>query len=70
MEFEVDKGEERMEDAEKQIEEKERELDTLGKLIGEQMEEINILRDNNQSMVCQISENVMMENKIPVGKKS
>ena len=33
-------------------------------LITEQVEEINILRDNNQSMVIQISENVRMEQKI------
>ena len=33
------------------------------------MEEINILRDNNQSMVIQISENVRMEQKINVQSK-
>ena len=45
---------------------KEKERNALEKLIGEQVEEINILRQNNQSMVIQISENVMMENKINV----
>ena len=38
-------------------------------LTTEQVEEINILQDNNQSMISQVSENVMMEKKICVQNK-
>ena len=41
-------------------------MKVLEKLISEQVDEINILRDNNQSMVSQISENLMMEKRIGV----
>ena len=39
-------------------------MKVLEKLISEQVDEINILRDNNQSMVSQISENLRMEKQI------
>ena len=51
------KIEEKYEKAKNEIELKDRERN-------EQVEEINILRDNNQSMVTQIAENVMMEKEI------
>ena len=35
-------------------------------LISEQVEEIDVLRDNNLSMVNQIAENITMEKKIKV----
>ena len=66
MENELEKIEEKFEKAKNELELKDGERNVLEKLIGEQVEEINILRDNNQSMVCQISENVMMERKISV----
>ena len=43
-----------------------RQLNSLENLIREQVDEINVLRDNNQSMVSQISENLMMEKRIGV----
>ena len=47
---------------------KEVDLNRLEMLITEQVEEINILRDNNLSMVGQIAENIPMEKKIGVQK--
>ena len=46
-----------------------RKLNSLENLVRKQVDEINILRDNNQSMVCQISENVRMEEKLKIQNK-
>ena len=64
MENELDQIERNVKEAKKEPEFKEIELNQLEKFITEQVEEINILRDNNQSMVSQIAENIRMENKI------
>ena len=66
VENELDKMEHKYEDAKKQLELKEKDLNALEMLISEQVEEINILRDNNQSMVSQIGENIRMEKKMKV----
>ena len=66
VENELDKMERKYEDAKKQLELKEKDLNALEILISEQVEEINILRDNNQSMVSQIGENIRMEKKLKV----
>ena len=60
MEKEIEKIYEKFKKAKNELELKDRECDVLDKLIGEQVEEINILI---------ISENVMMENKINVQNK-
>ena len=61
MENELEKIEEKYEKAKNEIDLKDRERFALENLIGEQVEEINILRDNNLSMVTQISDNVNMK---------
>jgi chromosome segregation ATPase len=66
VENELDKMEQKYEDAKKQLELKEKDINALEMLISEQVEEINILRDNNQSMVSQIGENIRMEKKMKV----
>ena len=66
VEDELDKMEQKYEDAKKQLELKEKDINALEMLISEQVEEINILRDNNQSMVSQIGENIRMEKKMKV----
>ena len=66
MECDLDRAEEKCKDVEKQLQFKDKELDELEKFIGEQAGEMNVLRDNNQSMVSQISENIKMEKKISV----
>ena len=69
MENESEKIDEKYKKAKDDLKFKDKERNLLEKLIGEQVEEINILRENNQSMVIQISENVMMENKINIQNK-
>ena len=69
MENELDKIEEKYKKAKNELELKDRERHALEKLISDQVDEINILRDNNQSMVSQISENVRMEKCIVVQTK-
>ena len=69
MECDLDRAEEKFKDVEKQLQFKDKELDELEKFIGEQAGEMNVLRDNNQSMVSQISENIKMEEKISVQGK-
>ena len=54
----------KLKEAQKKFELKEKEFNQLKMLITDQVEEINILRDNNQSMIGQIAENIQMENKI------
>ena len=44
-------------------------MDELQEFITKQVEEINILRDNNLSMVSQISENLRMEKQIDIQNK-
>ena len=41
----------------------------MDKFIGDQVEEINILKDNNESMVSQILENIRMERTIGVQER-
>ena len=53
----------------KKLELKDKDFHKLEMLISEQVEEINILRDNNLSMVTQISENVRMEKRIDIQNK-
>ena len=69
MENELDQIERKYKETKNKLELKEMDLKRLEMLIIEQVEEINILRDNNQSMVVQISENVRMEHKINVQSK-
>ena len=64
LERELDKNEEKFEEAKKRIISKEKELDEMEKVIAEQVEENNIVRDNNLSMVSQIAEHLRMEKKI------
>ena len=64
MENEIENNEEKYREVNKELGLAERKLKSLENLISEQVEEINILQDNNQSTISQISENVMMEKKI------
>ena len=66
MENELDQMERNFKEAKKNLELRETDLKKLEVLINEQVEEINILRDNNLSMVHQVAENLMMEKKIKV----
>ena len=52
-----------------ELECKENEYKQLESFASEKLEEIEILRDNNQSMISQISENVRMEKKISIQNK-
>ena len=69
METELDKFETRSKDEKNKIALNEKELDELQEFIAKQVEEINILRDNNLSMVSQISENLRMEKQIDIQNK-
>ena len=53
---------------EKELENKETDLIAFEACVSEQVKEINILKENNFSMVNQISENIIMEKKIDVQK--
>ena len=53
---------------EKELETKEKDLIAFEACVTEQVKEINILKDNNYSMVKQISDNVIMEKKIDIQK--
>jgi chromosome segregation ATPase len=64
MENELENIERKLKESQKEIELKETDLNQLKILITDQVEEINILRDNNQSMISQIAENIQMENQI------
>ena len=66
MEIELNKYERQVEEAKSEIELKEKELKDFEACVGKQVEEINVLRDNCQSMISQISENILMEKKIEV----
>ena len=66
LEHDLDRNEEKFKETKKELSLTEEKLNALENLVAEQVEEINILRDNNQSMISQISENVMMEKKINV----
>ena len=66
MENELEKYETASKNDEKKIESKENKLDELEKFIAVQVEEMNILLDNNHSMVSQIAENLRMEKQINV----
>ena len=68
MENELDQIEMKLKETKNNLELKELDLNRLEMLITEQVEEINILRDNNLSMVSQIAENIQMEKKIGVQK--
>ena len=52
-----------------ELECKENEYKQLESFASEKLEEIEIVRDNNQSMISQISENVRMEKKISIQNK-
>ena len=76
MESDLDIYEKKIKDAEKNIELKENELikketdlEAFEVFVKRQVEEIDILKDNNQSMIRQISENVIMERKISIQNK-
>ena len=66
LEYDVDEFEKKYEDAQKNVLLKEKELNELKIFLSEHIEKMNILRDNNQSMVSQIGENLKMEKKIAV----
>ena len=66
MEYDLDNSEKKYENVKMEMETKERELDELEKLFSNQVEEIVILRDNNFTMINQITENVRMEKKIEI----
>ena len=61
MENELDQIERKFKETKNNLELKEVDLNRLEMLITEQVEEINILRDNNLSMVGQTAENIPME---------
>ena len=69
METELDKLERITLNDKKKLELKDKDFHRLEMLIFEQVEEINILRDNNLSMVSQISENMRMEKLISIQNK-
>ena len=69
MENEIDQLEHRYKEAKNENEAKEKELNELEKFIGEQVEKIMFLKDNNESMVSQISANIRMERKIGVQER-
>ena len=69
LEHELDKSEEKLKDSNKQTESKEYEVKVLENLINEQVDEINVLRENNQSMVSQIAENIQMLKKLNIQKR-
>ena len=48
---------------------KEEEHENLEGFVTERIEEINILRENNESMIIQLSENVRMEKTIGVQER-
>ena len=52
-----------------ELDSKENELKHLERFISEQVAENNVLRDNNQSMVSQISENIQMEKKLNIQER-
>ena len=73
MEFELENFEkkqkglkDKMELNEKELIKKETDLVAFEQFVTKQVEEINILKDNNQSMIKQISENVLMEKQINI----
>ena len=69
LEYEIEKKGDECVKLKKSLEMKELDFNKLEMLIIEQVEEINILRDNNQSMVSQIAENLRMEKKISIQKE-
>ena len=69
MENEIEKNEENLKKDKKELDLKGRKLKSLENLIREQVDEINVLRDNNQSMVSQIAENIQLEKKLNIQKK-
>ena len=73
MEFELENFEnkqkglkDKMELNEKELMKKETDLVAFEQFVTKQVEEINIIKDNNQSMIKQISENVLMEKQINI----
>ena len=66
MEYEIENNEEKFEGAKKELGLK---LTALENLITEQVDEINVLGENNQSMVSQIAENIQMEKKLNIQKR-
>jgi chromosome segregation ATPase len=66
MEHDLDKIERKLKEAKENLEQKETDFNRLKMLISEQVEEINVLRETNFSMVNQIAENISMEEKIMV----
>ena len=69
LEHDLDQIEEKSRMTKKELESKQNEFEQLENFTSERLEEIEILRDNNQSMISQISENVRMENKINIQDK-
>jgi predicted RNase H-like nuclease (RuvC/YqgF family) len=69
IENELDNTERKLKEAKEKFESKEKDFKKLEMLITEQVDEINILRDNNHSMINQISENLKMEKEIDVLNK-
>ena len=66
LENEIDKKDDEYKKIKKDFEMKEEEYENLEKFVTERVEEINILRENNESIISQISENIRMERKIGV----
>ena len=64
MEHDIEKKEENFKEVEKEVALKEKHLKALENLVAEQVNEINILRENNFSMVSLIAENLQMEKEI------
>ena len=69
IEHELDKTEHRYEEAKNEVGLKEKELNDLEHFVTKQVGEMNIMRDNNYSMVSQIAEKIQMEKKINVQKE-
>ena len=66
MEVELDRFETNFKDAKKAVVLKEIEIDDLERCVAQQLQEISVLKENNDSMVNQISENIQMEKKISI----
>ena len=66
LEHEIDRNYDDLQKVKKTLEHKEKDVQNLEKCVLEKVDEIEILNDNNISMINQISENVNMEKRIEV----
>ena len=64
------KEKKKFKEAKKELGFKERKLNAIQNLITEQVEELNVLLDNIQSMISHIAENLQMESKVNSQKRT